>query len=57
MSLFFSAGSPSTEMSAEEIKAALFAALDKLGARTKVLAVPPDFTRMHSQSGLLTEFA
>ncbi|HEY6413679.1 MAG TPA: lactate racemase domain-containing protein [Edaphobacter sp.] len=44
-------------MSAEEIKAGLFAALDKLGARTKVLAVPPDFTRMHSQSGLLTEMA
>jgi nickel-dependent lactate racemase len=57
MSLFFAAGSPSTEMSAEEIKAGLFAALDKLGVRTKVLAVPPDFTRMHSQSGVLTEMA
>ncbi len=57
MSLFFAAGSPSTEMSAEEIKTGLFAALDKLGARTKVLAVPPDFTRMHSQSGMLTEMA
>ena len=57
MSLFFAAGSPSTEMSAEEIKAGLYAALDKLGSRTKVLAVPPDFTRMHSQSGLLTEMA
>jgi nickel-dependent lactate racemase len=57
MGLFFAAGSPSTEMSAEEIKAGLFAALDKLGARTKVLAVPPDFTRMHSQSGVLTEMA
>ena len=57
MSLFFAAGSPSTEMSAEEIKAGLYAALDKLGARTKVLAVPPDFTRMHSQSGVLTEMA
>jgi nickel-dependent lactate racemase len=44
-------------MSAEEIKAGLFAALDKLGTRTKVLAVPPDFTRMHSQSGMLTEMA
>ncbi|HMH14438.1 MAG TPA: lactate racemase domain-containing protein [Edaphobacter sp.] len=57
MGLFFAAGSPSTEMSAEEIKAGLYAALDKLGARMKVLAVPPDFTRMHSQSGLLTEMA
>jgi nickel-dependent lactate racemase len=57
MSLFFAAGSPSAEMSAEEIKAGLYGALDKLGARTKVLAVPPDFTRMHSQSGVLTEMA
>src|SRR6266851_5622274 len=57
MSLFFAAGSPTTEMSADEVKANLFSALDKLGARKKVLAVPPDFTRMHSQSGLLTELA
>jgi nickel-dependent lactate racemase len=57
MSLFFAAGSPSAEMSAEEIKAGLYGALDQLGARTKVLAVPPDFTRMHSQSGVLTEMA
>jgi hypothetical protein len=32
-------------------------ALDKLGVRAKVLAVPPDFTRMHSMSGQLTEYA
>jgi nickel-dependent lactate racemase len=57
MSLFFAAGSPSAEMSVEEIKAGLYGALDKLGARMRVLAVPPDFTRMHSQSGLLTEMA
>src|ERR1700736_4776300 len=57
MSLFFAAGSPTTEMSQEEIRSNLFQALDKLGPRRKVLAVPPDFTRMHSQSGLLTELA
>ena len=57
MSLFFAAGSPATEMSAEEINAGLFAALGKLGARTRVLAVPPDFTRIHSKSGELTEMA
>lgn len=44
-------------MSLAEVKAGLFSALDKLGARKKVLAVPPDFTRMHSQSGVLTEMA
>ncbi|MBN9614381.1 MAG: DUF2088 domain-containing protein [Acidobacteriales bacterium] len=57
MSLFFSAGSPTTEMSPSEVQANLFSALDKLGERKKVLAVPPDFTRMHSQSGVLTELA
>ena len=57
MSLFFGAGSPTTEMSADEIRAGLFEALTKLGKRNRVLVVPPDFTRMHSQSGVVTELA
>ncbi|RXH54968.1 putative D-mannonate dehydrogenase [Granulicella sibirica] len=57
MSLFFSAGSATTELSAAEVKAGLFSALQQLGDRKRVLAVPPDFTRMHSQSGVLTEYA
>ena len=57
MSLFFGTGSPDTELSPAEIRAGLFSALDKLGARQTVLAVPPDFTRLHSKAGLLTEFA
>ncbi|WP_263381184.1 lactate racemase domain-containing protein [Granulicella arctica] len=57
MSLFFAAGSPTTEMSSEEIRGNLFSALDNLGHREKVMIVPPDFTRMHSQSGVLTELA
>jgi nickel-dependent lactate racemase len=57
MSLFFVAGSPEMEMSAEEFRAGLFEALGKLGERKKVLAVPPDFTRFHSKAGDLTEMA
>src|SRR6185437_6872735 len=57
MSLFFAAGSATTEMSLSDVRSNLFSALDKLGKRGKVLAVPPDFTRMHSQSGVLTELA
>ena len=57
MSLFFATGSPTTELSDAEIRAGLFEALSKLGDRKRVLAVPPDFTRMHSQSGVLTEMA
>ncbi|HZL25821.1 MAG TPA: lactate racemase domain-containing protein [Acidobacteriaceae bacterium] len=57
MSLFFAAGSPEMDMSAEEFRAGLFEALGKLGERKKVLAVPPDFTRFHSKAGELTEMA
>jgi hypothetical protein len=51
MSLFFAAGSATTEMTPAEIKAGLFEALGKLGERKRVLAVPPDFTRFHSKAG------
>jgi nickel-dependent lactate racemase len=57
MSLFFAAGSPTTEMSEADLRANLFTALDRLGERKRVLAVPPDFTRFHSQAGVLTELA
>ncbi len=57
MSLFFATGSSTTELSDDQIRAGLFEALAKLGDRKRVLAVPPDFTRMHSQSGVLTEMA
>lgn len=57
MSLFFAAGSSTTELSPAEIKAGLFAALDTLGVRKRVLAVPPDFTRVHSKAGEVTELA
>ena len=57
MSLFFAAGSPTTEMSHEELQTNLFTALDMLLPRNKVLVVPPDFTRFHSQAGVLTELA
>jgi nickel-dependent lactate racemase len=60
MSLFFSAGSPTTELSPDEFRAGLVEALDKLEKlkpRKKVLAVPPDFTRFHSRAGELTDMA
>jgi nickel-dependent lactate racemase len=55
--MFFSVGSPETELTAEQIEAGLFEALGKLGERRRVLAVPPDFTRFHSMAGELTELA
>jgi nickel-dependent lactate racemase len=53
--ILFSSGSPDTALSRKEVRDALFASLDKLGGKRRVLAVPPDFTRYHSQSGILTE--
>jgi nickel-dependent lactate racemase len=60
MSLFFAAGSPTTELSPEEFRAGLYEALgklEKIKPRGKVLAVPPDFTRFHSKAGELTDMA
>ena len=57
MSLFFAAGSETTEFSPADLKNALIRALDALGERRKVLCVPPDFTRYHSRAGELTRLA
>jgi nickel-dependent lactate racemase len=55
--LYFERGSPATVLSNDDLRAGLFEALDRLGTRNKVVAVPPDFTRFHSHAGILTEFA
>ena len=52
--LYFARGSVTDKLSKDDLRAGMFAALKKLGARNRVLAVPPDFTRFHSQAGLLT---
>jgi nickel-dependent lactate racemase len=57
MSLFFSSGSETAELSSDDLRAGLHAALDALGERRKVLALPPDFTRYHSRAGELTRMA
>lgn len=53
--LYFAHGSESTSFSIEELKDALYSALDKIGGKRKVLAIPPDFTRYHSKAGVITE--
>ena len=54
--LLFEEGSPECKLSADDMKRDLFEALEKLGERKNVLIVPPDFTRFHSQAGLLSQF-
>ncbi|MEM9079775.1 MAG: D-mannonate epimerase [Verrucomicrobiota bacterium] len=52
--LLYSNGSPTTDLSEDDLRAALRSALDQLGERKKVIALPPDFTRFNSRAGLLT---
>ncbi len=53
--IYFSSGSRNSTLSAHAVRQALSDALAQLGKKKRVLAVPPDFTRFHSQAGLLTE--
>lgn len=43
------------ELTAEHLRIGLYQALSKLGPRKKVLAIPPDYTRLPSRAGELTE--
>ncbi|WP_319480892.1 lactate racemase domain-containing protein [uncultured Draconibacterium sp.] len=54
--IYFEKGSTETALSAEDLKNGLFEAFEKMGAKQKVLAVPPDYTRLPSRAGELTEF-
>ena len=52
--LYFATGSPTHELTNDDIRNALFAVFNQLGTRKRVIAVPPDFTRFNSRAGLLT---
>ena len=56
MSLYCATGSEHTDLSPDQLKHCLVDGLARLGPRSSVLAIPPDITRLHSQSGLLTRF-
>ncbi|MFP6751956.1 MAG: lactate racemase domain-containing protein, partial [Pirellulaceae bacterium] len=54
MASYCSLGGPDSELTDGELRDALVAALDQLGPRQRVLALPPDLTRLHSRAGQLT---
>lgn len=54
--LYYEIGSKETNLAGDDLQKGLFEALDKLGSKNKVLAVPPDYTRLPSRSGELTEY-
>ncbi len=53
---YYSRGNENSFLSSDEIQEAVHSSLAKLGARKKVLALPPDFTRYHSHAGIITKF-
>lgn len=54
MTSYCSLGGPDAELTDRELRDALLAALAQLGPRQRVLALPPDLTRLHSRAGQLT---
>ncbi len=54
MSLLLAHGNAEAVLSSADLRSLLFAALDQLGPRSRVLVVPPDITRLHSRAGELT---
>lgn len=55
--LYYETGSTKLELTSEDLKKGLFEALEKMGKKHKVLAIPPDYTRLPSRAGELTEYA
>jgi nickel-dependent lactate racemase len=57
MTLFCGQGGPDRELTSDELRDLFLGALEKVGKRSKVLAIPPDHTRAASQAGELTRHA
>lgn len=55
--LYYERGGENERLSDEDLKRGLYKALDRLGKKKKVIAVPPDITRFPSKAGYLTEQA
>ena len=54
MTLYLAAGSPTTEISDQQLVERFHSVLDRWATAKRVLALPPDFTRCHSRAGTLT---
>ena len=54
MTLFFAQGSSETVITDDQMREALQQIYSTIGVRSKVLVIPPDFTRFHSRAGQLT---
>jgi nickel-dependent lactate racemase len=55
--LYYARGSETDNLTSDDLKQGLYKALDAIGVKRKVLAVPPDGTRFYSRAGELTRLA
>lgn len=55
--IYYQNGSATNNLSREDLEAGLRKAFGKLGEKRKVLAIPPDYTRLPSRAGELTEIS
>ncbi len=55
--IYYEKGSPTTILSAPDLKQGMLEAFEKMGQKQKVLAIPPDYTRLPSRAGELTEIS
>lgn len=53
--LYYARGSKEDNISPDEVRAALSGVFDAMGPKRRVLAIPPDFTRLNSYAGPITE--
>ena len=57
MTLYCGQGGPDRELTSDELRDLFLGALEKVGKRSRVLAIPPDHTRAASRAGELTRHA
>ena len=55
--LYFARGSRTDDIGADEVRAILREVFDGMGPKRRVVAIPPDFTRLNSYAGPITEMA
>ena len=55
--LYYSRAGDNESLTSEDLKNGLVEALNAIGTKQKVLAIPPDITRYYSRAGELTEMA
>ena len=52
--LYYAKGTKTDVITADEVRAALKDVFDRIGPRKRVLAIPPDYTRLNSYAGPIT---